>query len=123
MVVACAVMSAPLIIRTSRIAFEGVNARYEALARTLGFGPVETFMRFTLPLAARGLLAAVPRTPGRGDGGRLPVGLAGDPPSPASPPPGCPFHTRCEERLERCDRDEPRSEPVAGGWARCWLRA
>jgi len=56
---ACAVMSAPLIIRTARIAFEGVNARYEAMARTLGYGPVETFLRFTLPLAARGLLAAM----------------------------------------------------------------
>ena len=56
---ACAVMSAPLIIRTARIAFEGVNARYEAMARTLGYGPVETFLHFTLPLAARGLLAAM----------------------------------------------------------------
>ncbi len=58
-IVACAVMSAPLIIRTARIAFEGVNARYEAMARTLGYGPVETFLRFTFPLAARGLLAAM----------------------------------------------------------------
>ena len=58
-VVACAVMAAPLIIRTSRIAFESVNTRYEAMARTLGYGPVETFVRFTFPLAARGLLAAI----------------------------------------------------------------
>ena len=58
-IVACAVMAAPLIIRTARVAFEGVNARYEAMARTLGYGPVETFLRFTLPLAARGLLAAM----------------------------------------------------------------
>ena len=58
-ILACAVMAAPLIIRTSRIAFEGVNARYEAMARTLGYGPVETFLRFTFPLAARGLLAAM----------------------------------------------------------------
>jgi molybdate transport system permease protein len=58
-IVACAVMSAPLIIRTARIAFEGVNVRYEAMARTLGYGPVETFLRFTFPLAARGLLAAL----------------------------------------------------------------
>ncbi|MGW8310791.1 MAG: molybdate ABC transporter permease subunit [Thiogranum sp.] len=58
-VVACAVMSAPLVIRTSRVAFEGVNTRYESMARTLGYGPVETFWRFTFPLAARGLLAAL----------------------------------------------------------------
>lgn len=58
-ILACAVMAAPLIIRTARVAFEGVNARYEAMARTLGYGPVETFLRFTFPLAARGLLAAM----------------------------------------------------------------
>lgn len=58
-VLACAVMATPLVVRTARVSFEGVDPRYEDLARTLGHGPAATFFRVTLPLAARGLLAAV----------------------------------------------------------------
>jgi len=58
-VIACAVMATPLVVRTARVSFEGVDPRYEDLARTLGHGRVATFVRFTLPLAARGLLAAL----------------------------------------------------------------
>ena len=57
-VIACAVMSMPLVVRTARVAFEGVNPRLEAMARTLGYGPVRAFVFVTLPLARRGLLAA-----------------------------------------------------------------
>jgi molybdate transport system permease protein len=58
-VLACAVMATPLVVRTARVAFEGVDPRYEDMARTLGHGRVATFLRFTLPLAARGLAAAL----------------------------------------------------------------
>jgi molybdate transport system permease protein len=58
-VVACAVMATPLVVRTARVSFEGVDPRYEELARTLGYGRAATFVRFTLPLARRGLLAAL----------------------------------------------------------------
>lgn len=58
-VLACAVMSAPLVIRTARVSFEGVDPRYEGMARTLGHGPVSAFFRYTLPMASRGLIAAV----------------------------------------------------------------
>jgi len=58
-VVACAVMALPLVVRTARVTFEGVDPRLESMARTLGHGPLATFGRFTLPLAARGLVAAV----------------------------------------------------------------
>lgn len=57
-VLAAAVMSLPLVVRTSRVAFEEVDPRLEAMARTLGLGPVRTFRRVTLPLARRGLAAA-----------------------------------------------------------------
>lgn len=57
-VIACAVMAMPLVVRTARVSFEGVDPRYEQMARTLGHGRVATFARFTLPLAARGLVAA-----------------------------------------------------------------
>jgi molybdate transport system permease protein len=57
-VAACSVMALPLVVRTARVTFEGIDPRLEAMARTLGHGPVATFTRFTLPLAARGLTAA-----------------------------------------------------------------
>ncbi len=46
---------------------------------------------------SRALLAAVPDIGGRA----RPALIQGDPPSPAAPPPGCPFHPRCwlRERL------------------------
>jgi molybdate transport system permease protein len=56
-VVATAVMSFPLLVRTARVAFEGVNPRLEQVARTLGAGPGRVFFAVTLPLAARGLVA------------------------------------------------------------------
>lgn len=58
-VVASAVMATPLVVRTARVSFEGVDPRYEEMARTLGHGRAATFLRYTLPLAARGLLAAM----------------------------------------------------------------
>lgn len=58
-VLAAGVMSLPLLARTARVAFEGVDPDLERMARTLGYGPVATFLRVTLPLASRGLLAAV----------------------------------------------------------------
>lgn len=57
-VLAAAVMSLPLVVRTARVAFEEVDPRLEAMARTLGLGPARTFRRVTLPLARRGLAAA-----------------------------------------------------------------
>ena len=57
-VVAAAVMALPLVVRTARVAFEGVDPQLEQMARTLGFGPIKTFFFFSLPLASRGLIAA-----------------------------------------------------------------
>ncbi len=57
-VLASAVMAVPLVVRTARIAFESVDPRLESMARTLGKRPTTVFLTITLPLAARGLLAA-----------------------------------------------------------------
>jgi molybdate transport system permease protein len=54
---ATAVMSFPLLVRQARSAFEAVDPRLTALARTLGCGPWSAFFRVTLPLAQRGVLA------------------------------------------------------------------
>lgn len=42
-VLAAAVMSLPLVVRTARVAFEEVDPRLEAMARTLGLGSARTF--------------------------------------------------------------------------------
>jgi molybdate transport system permease protein len=56
-VLATAVMSFPLLVRSARVAFEEVPQRLEGVARTLGAGPWRTFFTISLPLARRGLLA------------------------------------------------------------------
>jgi molybdate transport system permease protein len=57
-VLASAVMAFPLALRTARVAFDGVDARLEAMADTLGYSWLRRFGTVTLPLARRGLAAA-----------------------------------------------------------------
>lgn len=46
--------------------------------------------------------------------------LSGDIPSPAKPPPGCKFHTRCERCTEICKTQAPAfEETVAGHFVAC----
>jgi oligopeptide/dipeptide ABC transporter ATP-binding protein len=48
--------------------------------------------------------------------------LEGGVPSPANPPPGCRFHTRCPSAREVCREQEPRLHQVAPGhWVACHL--
>ena len=56
-VIATAVMSFPLLVRTARVAFENVSPRVEHVARTLGAGPWRVFWTITLPLARPGVIA------------------------------------------------------------------
>jgi len=56
-VIALAVMSFPMLVRTSRVAFEGVNPRLEEIARTLGASEPRIFFTIALPLALRGIIA------------------------------------------------------------------
>jgi len=41
--------------------------------------------------------------------------LQGDVPSPANPPPGCHFHTRCPYAIARCRVEDPKLREVAPG--------
>ncbi|MFN7988788.1 MAG: oligopeptide/dipeptide ABC transporter ATP-binding protein [Thermoanaerobaculia bacterium] len=45
-------------------------------------------------------------------------GVAGEPSSPASPPPGCAFHPRCPRAGERCRTERPADTVEAAGAAR-----
>jgi len=58
-VLASAVVSFPLATRSARSAFEAVEPRYELMARSLGMSRTRVFLRVTLPLARRGLAAAL----------------------------------------------------------------
>jgi molybdate transport system permease protein len=58
-VLACAVMSFPLMFTAFRVAIETSERRYFDIARTLGASPLRAFARVTLPLAWRGLLSGM----------------------------------------------------------------
>ena len=47
--------------------------------------------------------------------------LAGDPPNPIDPPPGCRFHTRCPLAFERCSAEPPPYYALGERRARCFL--
>lgn len=56
-VIAMAVMSAPLLVRAARLSFEDVDPRLEEVARTLGASPWRVFAAVSLPLSMRGVIA------------------------------------------------------------------
>ena len=58
-VAAMAVMALPLLVRSARHAFEGVDPRLENVARTLGASWPRILRELTLPLAARGIFGGV----------------------------------------------------------------
>ena len=58
-VVAATVMALPLMIKASRASIESVNPDYAIASYTLGKSKLETFLRITLPLAKRGVLAGL----------------------------------------------------------------
>ena len=53
------------------------------------------------------LLAAVPVPDPTARGKNEKIELTGDVPSPANPPSGCRFHTRCWKAQDKCETDEP----------------
>ena len=66
------------------------------------------------------LLSAIPQ-PDPEERGRR-ILLEGDLPSPANPPQGCRFHTRCRHAMARCAEQEPPFRDQGDGhWAACFL--
>jgi oligopeptide/dipeptide ABC transporter ATP-binding protein len=62
--------------------------------------------------------AALPSHP---DERREEIILAGEVPSPLAPPPGCRFHPRCPQAMERCAAEEPKLLPESGRDVACHL--
>jgi oligopeptide/dipeptide ABC transporter ATP-binding protein len=66
------------------------------------------------------LLSAVPHPNPRESRER--IILSGDVPSPANPPAGCAFHTRCRFTMEKCKTERPVLEMISPDhWAACHL--
>jgi molybdate transport system permease protein len=55
--IAMAVMSFPLLVRSVRTSFSEVNPRLEQIAATLGASGLRIFFVITIPLASRGIIA------------------------------------------------------------------
>jgi len=90
------------------------------LGRIVEVAAREEIFRNPLHPYTRALLQAIPiPDPSRA---RERQALHGDLPSPAQPPPGCRFHTRCPSAVEACPRIEPPLVEVSPGhWVACHL--
>jgi peptide/nickel transport system ATP-binding protein len=76
----------------------------------------ETLYAEPLHPYTRALLSAVPVPDPQVEDTREQILLAGDLPSPAAPPSGCRFHTRCPWKQEtRCDTDRPQLREIGAG--------
>ncbi|MBW2633678.1 MAG: ABC transporter ATP-binding protein [Deltaproteobacteria bacterium] len=64
------------------------------------------------------LIAAIP-VPGARRKGK--IILPGSMPSPANPPPGCPFHPRCPEVMAVCRERYPVEKDDGEQWVCCHL--
>jgi molybdate transport system permease protein len=58
-VLAASIGAAPLVVKTARAALEAVDPTLVDVARTLGAGPARAFFTVRVPLARRGLVAAL----------------------------------------------------------------
>ena len=82
------------------------------LGRIVEIGPKLSLFEGPRHPYTQALLAAVPKPDPHKSGAR--AILQGDVPSPANPPSGCVFHTRCPFRFEPCDKIEPRLRRING---------
>ncbi len=83
------------------------------LGKLVEIGPTETVFREPLHPYTRALLQSVPLPiPGAR---KEAIPLHGNVPSPANPPSGCRFHTRCRLATDICRTDEPPLQEIAPG--------
>lgn len=75
------------------------------LGRLVEIGPKKDIYDNPLHPYTRALLSAIPVADFSSK--REIIQLKGEPPSPADPPPGCAFHTRCPHAFDRCKIERP----------------
>jgi peptide/nickel transport system ATP-binding protein len=75
--------------------------------------PTSTLFAQMMHPYTEALLSAAPLPDPRAR--RQPVLLRGEIPSPANPPSGCAFHTRCQYAIECCKHDVPLLREIASG--------
>jgi oligopeptide/dipeptide ABC transporter ATP-binding protein len=83
------------------------------LGRVMEEAPAEALFSDPRHPYTRALLSASPSRPGRPRGPR--IVLSGEIPSPAAPPSGCVFRTRCPHALPACVDEVPELREVAPG--------
>lgn len=89
------------------------------LGRIVEQGPTARIFESPMHPYTRALLSSVPVPDPRQRMSR--VVLEGDIPSPAAPPSGCPFHTRCRQSMDVCLRDYPDVRRLAGHQYACHI--
>jgi len=96
-----------------RIMSDRVAVMY--LGKIVEIAPVARLYAAPAHPYTEGLLAAVPTPDPARRRMRQGAVIAGDLPSPARPPAGCRFHTRCPRAQARCMVDEPPLRPFGEG--------
>jgi oligopeptide/dipeptide ABC transporter ATP-binding protein len=91
------------------------------LGQIMEYGPAEPLFASPQHPYTKGLLASVPSPDP--DAPRVQVRVLGDVPSPAAPPSGCRFHTRCPLAEKRCTHEVPELIRLQNTEARCLLLA
>ena len=85
------------------------------LGRIVEIGPAADVYADPLMPYTKVLLSAVPVADPVVERTRERIVLKGDIPSPADPPSGCPFHTRCPWAIEECRRTVPVLQEITPG--------